>query len=56
MKEYKVVTFIQKTTFSRSKADKELTDFLNEYARAGWSVVNVHNNMMHFVFERDKNR
>lgn len=56
MKEYKAVTFLQKTSFSVKKADKELTDFLNEYARAGWRVVSTQNNMMRFVFERDKNR
>lgn len=55
MKEYKTVTYIGKFSISAEKKDKHLTNFLNEYAKQGWRVVESVN-MYRFLLERDKNR
>lgn len=55
MKEYKTVTHRGKFSFSLEQKDKHLTNFLNEYAKQGWKVVDSQN-MIRFLLERDKNR
>ncbi len=52
MKEYKVVSWKMKLTGN----DQELENTLNEYAKQGWKVIQVAENTMRIVFERDKNR
>jgi len=53
MKEYKIVTY-NKTTWRN--VNKHLSDFLNEYARNGWRVIQSNQGMLRFLLERDKNR
>ena len=52
MKEYKVDSW----KVSLSKNNKNLEDFLNEYARNGWKVIHIAEQSTRVVFERDKNR
>lgn len=51
MKEYKVETF----KLSLSKNDKKLEDFLNNFAKQGWTFKFM-DNSYRVIFERDKNK
>ena len=55
MKEYKII----KQKFSWTNSQQKFEDELNNYAKQGWSVVNVYVNSGHevnAVLEREKNR
>lgn len=53
MKEYKIVYFQGKSLFNLEKLNKEIADFLNEYARQGWRVIECEN-FNRFLLERDR--
>lgn len=55
MKEYKKVTYLGTMSFNYEKKDSNLTEFLNNYAKQGWRVIES-KEMAHFILERDKNR
>ena len=54
MREYKII----KQEFSWTKANQKFEEQINDFARQGWSVVNVYNNGAHIcaLLEREKNR
>jgi hypothetical protein len=52
MKEYKVVSW----KMSLTNNNMRLEDTLNEYAKQGWQVRHIAENVARIVFERDKNR
>jgi len=52
MKEYKVI--IPKGGLL--KRNEKIEDQLNRYAREGWELKHVDQNMIRFILERDKNR
>ncbi len=52
-KEYKVVSFY-KFTLNQSKYLKELEEFLNGYARQGWTVKEANANLSVFILERGR--
>ena len=52
MKEYKVVQ--PKLGFRNRFQNFE--DLLNQHAREGWRVIEIHQGWVSVVFERDKNR
>jgi len=52
MKEYKVVSW----KLGLSGNNERLEDTLNEYAKQGWSVLQVAESYQRIIFERDKNR
>lgn len=54
MKEYKVVSFPVKITFNQKKYFKELEEFLNGYARQGWSVTESNASLNMFILERER--
>ncbi|WP_350287646.1 DUF4177 domain-containing protein [uncultured Croceitalea sp.] len=52
MKEYKVVSWQMGLT----RNNERLEDTLNTYAKQGWIVKHIYENMTSIVLERDKNR
>lgn len=53
MKEYKVVNYKGSMTFSVEKYNKDLSDFLNDYARQGWRVIHC-KDFNQFILEKDR--
>lgn len=53
MKEYKVVCYKGSMTFSIDKHTEELSNFLNNFARQGWRVIDC-KNLQYFILEKDK--
>lgn len=61
MKEYLVLNYkpvkganVSGLSFGYGKLNKYVTDFLNEYARQGWRVVQADEEFDRFLLERDR--
>lgn len=61
MKEYLVVNYkpskssnVSAFSFGYEKLNKYVSDFLNEYARQGWRVVQADPELDRFLLERDR--
>lgn len=52
MKEYKVVNL----KLGLSRRLEKMEDELNKYAREGWELKQIHQNLITAVFEREKNK
>ncbi|RNC87484.1 MAG: DUF4177 domain-containing protein [Allomuricauda sp.] len=52
MKEYKVISW----KMGLSANNERLEGTLNEYAKQGWTVLQVAENFQRVIFVRDKNR
>lgn len=54
MKEYKVT----RPNLGWRNKNEKLETFLNDHAKQGWSLLNIHRNEsgVHIIFERNKNR
>lgn len=52
MKEYKVIN----PKLGLGKWNQKIEDLLNKYAKEGWEVKHIQQNLTAIVLERDKNR
>ncbi|WP_417289987.1 DUF4177 domain-containing protein [Corallibacter sp.] len=52
MKEYKIVN----TILGIARRNEKLDELLNQYAREGWQLKFMHQNLTMMILERDKNR